>query len=104
MGSYRFLEFIIQIEYRYFDWDCDSEWYKRNLYNLHFFAESWIKKMEEYTPWFKEQENIKADESLRPGKPTNYDELFGIDGSFRQLVIDWSVGPSTERKKTILRK
>ncbi|KAG6449790.1 hypothetical protein O3G_MSEX006247 [Manduca sexta] len=49
---------------------------------------AWMKKLEEYIPWFKEQENIKADEALRPGKPTNYDELFGIDGSFRQLSID----------------
>lgn len=48
----------------------------------------WMKKLEEYTPWFKEQEGIKADESKRPGKPTNYDDLFGLDGSFRQLTID----------------
>lgn len=44
--------------------------------------------MDEYTDWFKQQEDVKANEALRPGKPTNYDELFGIDGSFRQLVID----------------
>ncbi|CAH0713572.1 unnamed protein product, partial [Brenthis ino] len=50
--------------------------------------EGWMKKLADYTEWFKEQEDIKANESLRPGKPTNYDELFGIDGSFRQLSID----------------
>ncbi|CAK1590114.1 unnamed protein product [Parnassius mnemosyne] len=50
--------------------------------------DAWVKKLEDYTEWFKEQESIKANESLRPGKPTNYDELFGIDGSFRQLSID----------------
>uniref|UniRef100_A0A2H1WHQ3 SFRICE_008001 n=1 Tax=Spodoptera frugiperda TaxID=7108 RepID=A0A2H1WHQ3_SPOFR len=49
---------------------------------------AWIKKLEEYKDWFKAQENLKANEALRPGKPTNYDELFGIDGSFRQLAID----------------
>ncbi|XP_022131089.1 alpha-tocopherol transfer protein-like [Pieris rapae] len=49
---------------------------------------AWVKKMEEYKAWFAEQEEVKANEALRPGKPTNYDELFGIDGSFRQLVID----------------
>ncbi|XP_013184164.1 alpha-tocopherol transfer protein-like [Amyelois transitella] len=49
---------------------------------------AWVKKMDEYTDWFKQQEDVKANEALRPGKPTNYDELFGIDGSFRQLVID----------------
>ncbi|CAG5047575.1 unnamed protein product [Parnassius apollo] len=50
--------------------------------------DAWAKKLEDYTEWFKEQESIKANESLRIGKPTNYDELFGIDGSFTQLSID----------------
>ncbi|CAH2093611.1 unnamed protein product [Euphydryas editha] len=50
--------------------------------------DAWVKKLEEYKDWFADQEQYKADESLRSGKPTNYDELFGIDGSFRQLVID----------------
>ncbi|XP_028043335.1 alpha-tocopherol transfer protein-like [Bombyx mandarina] len=49
---------------------------------------AWMKKLEEYSPWFKQQEALKANEAMRPGKPTNYDELFGIDGSFRQLSID----------------
>ncbi|XP_038213768.1 alpha-tocopherol transfer protein-like [Zerene cesonia] len=49
---------------------------------------AWVKRLEEYKEWFAEQEDVKANEALRPGKPTNYDELFGIDGSFRQLVID----------------
>ncbi|KAJ2940271.1 hypothetical protein O0L34_g11841 [Tuta absoluta] len=49
---------------------------------------AWLKKLVEYKPWFEAQESIKANEALRPGKPTNYDELFGIDGSFRQLSID----------------
>ena len=47
-----------------------------------------MKKLAEYSAWFKEQEGIKADESKRPGKPTNYEDLFGLDGSFRQLTID----------------
>lgn len=50
--------------------------------------EMWIKKLEEYTPWFKEQESVKANEALRPDKPKTYDDLFGLDGSFRQLAID----------------
>lgn len=52
------------------------------------FHDDWMKKLEDYGPWFKAQEDIKADESKRPGKPTNYDDLFGLDGSFRQLKID----------------
>ncbi|XP_017785118.1 PREDICTED: alpha-tocopherol transfer protein-like [Nicrophorus vespilloides] len=52
------------------------------------FHDAWMKKLEEYQPWFLAQESVKADESKRPGKPTNYDDLFGLDGSFRQLAID----------------
>ncbi|KAL0818430.1 hypothetical protein ABMA28_008894 [Loxostege sticticalis] len=50
--------------------------------------EQWKSKLAEYKDWFAAQESVKADESRRPGRPTNYDELFGIDGSFRQLAID----------------
>ncbi|XP_048482244.1 alpha-tocopherol transfer protein [Plutella xylostella] len=50
--------------------------------------EAWTKKLEEYKDWFKSEESVKANEALRPGRPTNYDELFGIEGSFRQLSID----------------
>ncbi|XP_012253461.2 alpha-tocopherol transfer protein-like [Athalia rosae] len=50
--------------------------------------EAWIKKLEEYGPWFAEQESVKTNEALRPGKPKTQDDLFGLDGSFRQLVID----------------
>ena len=53
--------------------------------------------MENYRDWFKEQESVKADESKRPGKPKTHDDLFGLEGSFRQLVIDWD-----GRKETIL--
>ncbi|XP_044763468.1 alpha-tocopherol transfer protein-like [Coccinella septempunctata] len=56
--------------------------------SLEDFKREWIRKLDSYTDWFKEHENFKADESKRPGKPTNYDELFGLDGSFRQLTID----------------
>ncbi|XP_043265212.1 alpha-tocopherol transfer protein-like [Colletes gigas] len=50
--------------------------------------ETWLKKLEEYRPWFLEQESVKANEDLRPGKPKTHDDLFGIDGSFRQLNVD----------------
>lgn len=48
----------------------------------------WTKKLEEYGPWFEQQEPIKTNEALRPGKPKTQDDLFGLDGSFRQLAID----------------
>lgn len=50
--------------------------------------QQWKQKLAEYTPWFKEQENSKADESLRPGAPKTQDDLFGVEGTFRQLNID----------------
>ncbi|KAK0162813.1 hypothetical protein PV327_006558 [Microctonus hyperodae] len=50
--------------------------------------ETWVKKLEEYGPWFKEQESVKSNEALRTGKPKTQDDLFGIDGSFRQLSFD----------------
>ncbi|XP_014483430.1 PREDICTED: alpha-tocopherol transfer protein-like [Dinoponera quadriceps] len=50
--------------------------------------DKWIKKLEEYTPWFAEQEAVKTNEALRPDKPKTHDDLFGLDGSFRQLMID----------------
>ncbi|XP_012224572.1 alpha-tocopherol transfer protein-like [Linepithema humile] len=50
--------------------------------------EKWIKKLEEYGPWFAEQETVKSNEALRTGNPKTQDDLFGLDGSFRQLTID----------------
>jgi hypothetical protein len=50
--------------------------------------DQWMKKVADYGPWFKEQDNVKANENLRPGKPKSYDDLFGLDGSFRKLTID----------------
>ncbi|XP_075218035.1 alpha-tocopherol transfer protein-like [Lycorma delicatula] len=48
----------------------------------------WMDKLLTYQDWFKEQENVKADESKRPGKPKTHDDLFGMEGSFKQLSID----------------
>lgn len=49
---------------------------------------AWKAKLESYRDWFNEQETVKADEARRPGKPKTHDDLFGVDGSFRKLVID----------------
>ncbi|XP_071443165.1 alpha-tocopherol transfer protein-like [Hetaerina americana] len=50
--------------------------------------EQWRKKLESYREWFLEQESVKADESKRQEKSRSYDDLFGVDGSFRKLTID----------------
>ncbi|XP_063219070.1 clavesin-2 [Bacillus rossius redtenbacheri] len=74
--------------YQYVPKDILPEEYGGYAGPLDAIHEKWVKKMEEYTDWFKEQEDIKTDESRRPGKPKNYDDLFGLEGSFKQLVID----------------
>jgi hypothetical protein len=48
----------------------------------------WKKKLESYRSWFLEQESVKVDESKRPGKSFNTSDLFGFEGSFRQLNFD----------------
>jgi hypothetical protein len=48
----------------------------------------WKKKLESYRDWFLEQENKKVDESKRPDKSFNISDLFGFEGSFRQLNVD----------------
>lgn len=48
----------------------------------------WINKVHEYGPWLKAGENCGTDESKRPGKPKTAEELFGLEGSFRQLQFD----------------
>jgi len=83
-----FVHSTLESLYKYVPQDMLPEEYGGNGGKLQDIHDSWIKKLEEYGPWFKEQENIKADESKRPGKPTNYDDLFGMEGSFRQLTID----------------
>ncbi|XP_013105684.1 alpha-tocopherol transfer protein-like [Stomoxys calcitrans] len=52
------------------------------------YIKKWKTTLGNYTEWFKEQEAKKANESLRPGSPKTCDDLFGMEGSFRQLNID----------------
>ncbi|CAH0402858.1 unnamed protein product [Chilo suppressalis] len=74
--------------YKYVPQDMLPEEYGGYIGSLDEINKAWYEKLVEYGPWFKAQESVKANEALRPGKPTNYDELFGIEGSFRQLSID----------------
>ncbi|PSN30162.1 hypothetical protein C0J52_27760 [Blattella germanica] len=48
----------------------------------------WKKKVEGYRTWFKEQEKYRSDEKKRPGKAKTQEDLFGLEGSFRQLNVD----------------
>ncbi|XP_017014306.1 alpha-tocopherol transfer protein-like [Drosophila takahashii] len=46
------------------------------------------KKFDEYSEFFRDNANYGTDESLRPGKPIDFEGLFGIEGSFRKLNVD----------------
>ncbi|XP_055598366.1 retinol-binding protein pinta-like [Uranotaenia lowii] len=46
------------------------------------------KKLLSYRNFFLEEENYGTDESKRPGRPKNAENLFGVEGSFRKLEVD----------------
>ncbi|XP_067015630.2 retinol-binding protein pinta [Anabrus simplex] len=46
------------------------------------------KKLESYRDYFLDDDKYGVDESRRPGKPKTKGDLFGIEGSFRQLRVD----------------
>lgn len=48
----------------------------------------WEDRILAYRNYWVEEENYGTDESLRPGKPVDFESLFGMEGSFRQLNVD----------------
>ena len=41
-----------------------------------------------YKDYFQQNSNYGTNECLRPGKAIDFDGLFGLGGSFRQLSVD----------------
>ncbi|XP_017487127.1 PREDICTED: alpha-tocopherol transfer protein-like [Rhagoletis zephyria] len=46
------------------------------------------KQLDDYREYFKENVNYGTDESLRVGKPIDFESMFGVEGSFRKLEVD----------------
>jgi len=44
--------------------------------------------VEDSRDFLLEREKMKSDEPKRPGRPKTSQDLFGMEGSFRQLNID----------------
>ncbi|KAF7993696.1 hypothetical protein HCN44_010291 [Aphidius gifuensis] len=83
-----FMHSNIKTLYEYIPQEILPTEYGGNAGTVKEINDTWMKKLEDYTPWFKEQETVVSNEALRCGKPKTQDDLFGIDGSFRQLSFD----------------
>ncbi|XP_026757244.1 alpha-tocopherol transfer protein-like [Galleria mellonella] len=51
-------------------------------------VEYWKQKVREYSAFLDEDLQYGTDESKRPGKPKTAEDMFGVEGSFRQLEFD----------------
>ncbi|KAJ9598616.1 hypothetical protein L9F63_010706, partial [Diploptera punctata] len=49
---------------------------------------AWKNKLKSHRNWFMDHEKKKSDETKRPSGQDYNSDLFGYDGSFRQLSID----------------
>ncbi|XP_046979932.1 alpha-tocopherol transfer protein-like [Schistocerca americana] len=72
----------------YFDKDILPNEYGGSAGPIEIVAAPWRKRFESLGEFFKEDGKYRSDETKRPGKPKTSSDLFGVEGSFRQLVVD----------------
>ena len=53
-----------------------------------FFTDILVKDISGRRDWLKKQSKLKAEEKKRRGSQKTYADIFGMEGSFRQLNID----------------
>jgi hypothetical protein len=58
------------------------------LYLIYFHAAAFVQELMDFNSWFMVDAECGVDEKKRPGKPKTSQELFGVEGSFRQLSVD----------------
>ncbi|XP_038208489.1 clavesin-2-like [Zerene cesonia] len=74
--------------YTYIPKDTLPAEYGGNAGTVDQIVDYWMKKVNDFSSWLEEDIKYGSDEAKRPGKPNTAAELFGVDGSFRQLEFD----------------
>ena len=57
-------------------------------YICHSISDDLVKSLEKKSSWLSKQYKYKSNEKKRPGKEKLYSDIFGMEGSFRQLSVD----------------
>lgn len=66
-----------------------SHSYDIHFYTLHHsISDDLVKSLEKKSSWLSKQYKYKSNEKKRPGKEKLYSDIFGMEGSFRQLSVD----------------
>ena len=58
------------------------------IFFSHWKTDALIVDVEKNAVWLSKQYKHKSNEKKRPGKEILYSDLFGMEGSFRQLTVD----------------
>lgn len=74
--------------YKHVSKDILPKEYGGNGGTIHEVIEYWKNKVQEYGNWLEEGADCGTDESKRPGRPKTAEDLFGVEGSFRQINFD----------------